>query len=258
MTMTPFTKSFRQLFVISFLIITFTTTAMHDLQLQLQGSTPQDELTVFDCPFTISSMVRPPVRYVGKQMHNEIFQRHNLPSKITDPVIWFSMSNAPKGYPPFILLPLKNCINFYDGDLLHIYDSGKSGIYEGKPLLINGTCKKNPSLLGNNFCEQINNAENRFYDNPMLRYIDAQDSLKEFESAGIIADTITRPVTSLLNTNTGQLSIVREKKCSPGPNYMKNKKDLMQSIIYEEIPHNQNWVTYVKNREYGNKLGKRQ
>jgi hypothetical protein len=259
--MTPFTKTFRQLFVISLLIITFTTTAMHNSQLlQLQNSTSQNELTVVDeptvvdCSFMLSSIVRPQVRYMEQQIHDEIRQRHNLRSNITDPVIRFGISNTPKDYPPYILLPLKNCIDLNDGDSLQIYDSGESDMYRGKPLLMNGICTKNSNLFGNSFCEQISNAENAFYSNQTPSCIDLRDSLQEFENAGIVTSRITLTAVSLpiFWNNHMQLSpqTIREIKLSPGPNYMTNKKALIQSI------HNQNWATYLKNRECGNKWGK--
>ena len=86
--MTLFAKRFQQLLIASFLMVTFTTTAMHNSQLQLHNPTPQNEIMAFDCSLMISSKARPPVTYMGKQTHNDILQRHNLSSTITDPVIW--------------------------------------------------------------------------------------------------------------------------------------------------------------------------
>src|SRR5579863_2332888 len=279
--MTSSTTIFRQLFVISLLIITFTTTAMHESQLQLQNPTPQDELTVFDCSFMISAIVWQPVTYAWQRTHNEILKRHHLLSKITDPVITLNINNGPEGYPLFILLPLKNCINLNDESSLQIYDSGKSARYVGKPLLINGKCKKNPDLLGNNFCEQINNAENKFYQSPMPLYVDLRTdlltiqqlentrinngfnpTLQEFENAGIIISTTTdrevrRPIFWNNRYNTGQWSTTIEQQItlSPGPNSIKNRKDLIQSIIDEELPK-KNVFLSLMNREYDNKFKK--
>ena len=131
-------------------------------------------------------------------------------------------------------------------------------MYEGKPLLINGICTTNTSLPGDSFDKQIDNAANRLYNNPEPRHMH-EGPLQEFENAGIITSTITPIERSVLNYNTGQLSteIVQQKKLSPGPNVMTNTKDLIQSIINEKM-RQKNLFLSLMNREYGNKLGKKQ
>jgi hypothetical protein len=259
--MTPSTKSFRQLFVISFLIITFTTTAMHN-QLQLQDPTKQNNIPTFNDYSLMLSERQPSLMYVSQSVHTDIFTESNLQSTIKNPVVLIKIiDNARPKKIKTLPLPVKQLLSCDTKSMVQLC----SALYvTGEPVVINACCVANPKLYNkidnkitnNTFAQQLNTYANEFYEYPAICTAekDAEDTIQTLENTEII--TITKTYTPLL----ADFSFFEEQKIfSHNPkNGCPNKKALIKQIIAEEIPHNQNWVTYLKKREYGNTLGKQQ
>jgi hypothetical protein len=269
--MTPFTKTFRQLFVISFLIVTFTTTAMHDPQLQLHN--PKKQI-LGDYSLMISAYEKS-LMYVSQSVHDDIFTESNLQSTIKNPVVLVNLinNNTTSKKIKVLTLPVKQLFNCDTQSMVQLY----SALYvTGEPVVINACCVANPKLYNkidnkitnNTFAQQLNTYANEFYADPMVCPA-KKGAIQTFENADILTiTTIARPPV----TEDIPFAFIEEFEVqtiiSHNPkNGCPNKKALMKQMINEEIPQHQNWVTYVKNRELGhlpqksrlrNKLGKRQ
>ena len=247
------------MFIASFLMVTFATTAMHNSQLQLQNPTQQNEIPTLD-NYSLMISARYPIIYASQSIHADIFNESNLQSTIKDPVISVNiMHNATPKKINTLTLPLKQFINCDTKSMVQLYSAD---FIKGKPIIINALCKANPKLYkkeneeitNNTFARQLNTYENEFYKNSMVFIADGDDE-QAFESANILTTT-----TIYIPLSTDNFSFFEEKTIlSHNPeNGCPDRKALIKQITDEEIPHHQNWVTYLTNREYGNKLGKQQ
>jgi hypothetical protein len=253
--MTPFTKTFRQLFVISFLIVTFTTTAMHDPQLQLHN--PKKQI-LGDYSLMISAYEKS-LMYVSQSVHDDIFTESNLQSTIKNPVVLVNLinNNTTSKKIKVLTLPVKQLFNCDTQSMVQLY----SALYvTGEPVVINACCVANPKLYNkidnkitnNTFAQQLNTYANKFYEYPAICTAE-EDTEQPFEDADIL--TITTEYIPLEETDLSFVLEVTTYSHNP-KNGCPNEKALIKQIIDEKIPHNQNWVTYLKKREYDNKSRK--
>jgi hypothetical protein len=272
--MTPFTKTFQQLFVISFLMINCTTIAMHNSQLQLEDSTKQNNMPTLNNYSLMISAYEKSLMYCSPSVHTDIFNESSLQSTIKNPVILVKIiDNVTPKKSKALLLPVKQLFNCDTKSMIQLYSAYR---IKGEPVVINARCVANPKLYNtidnkitnNTFAQQLNTYANEFYADPMVCPA-KKGAIQTFENADILTiTTIARPPV----TEDIPFAFIEEFEVqtiiSHNPkNGCPNKKALMKQMINEEIPQHQNWVTYVKNRELGhlpqksrlrNKLGKRQ
>jgi hypothetical protein len=235
--------------IASFLMINCTTIAMHD-----SHNIP----TLNNYSLMISAYPKS-LMYCSPSVHTDIFTESNLQSTIKNPVVLVNIvDNATSKKIKTLPLPVKQLFNCDTKSMIQLYSTHR---IKGEPVVINALCMANPKLYKtinnkithNTFAQQLNTYANKFYEYP-TNWTAKEDTVQTFEDAEII--TITTTYTPLLT----DFSFFEEQKIlSHNPkNGCPNKKALIKQIIDETIPHNQNRATYLKNREYGNRLGKRQ
>jgi hypothetical protein len=201
-----------------------------------------NQLITVDASLSISNICS--VMYKGKNYHDLLAKDHNITSTTSkDPIIPVLISPKDSMYSYITLLPAKIFEFCTNNSSIQLLDN--TGVH---PVLINATCKKNELLAGKNFKKQYKNEMKKFFSQLIFNETDKE----ELEEAGIITKEETIISSQMFNPIIGQMIWVHfpHTKWLHGPNNGgSSKKQIVQSILHENVPHNANTYSALAQRE---------
>jgi hypothetical protein len=176
--------------------------------------------------------------YATNKFHELMKTEYNITSTtLKDPLLEVVIADQNSSWTKRTLLPAKQLMFCDNNSKIQLLSEDNK-----KPLIINAQCKYNPNLATKTFKKQFKNIMKDFFTEPTVAYF-PEENTQELEEAKVIT---VQQESVILHIPTRPLFY---EKIIHGQNSCSSNKDLFQSLLHENVPHNTNVYSALAQRE---------